>query len=125
MESSVNRSGSQKILENSAFMITSSAELKSSSVYQSVSLNNSADKVLSSTRECSYEDWLANLFGIVFVTLFVYLVNSKQESKIELFEEKFDLENKLTNTVNKLKKNVFVESQEYDYIPEQKYEETL
>lgn len=50
-------------------------------------------KVLSSTRECSYEDWLANLFGIVFVTLFVYLVNSKQESKIELFEEKFDLEN--------------------------------
>lgn len=43
-------------------------------------------------RSCSYEDWIANLLGIVFVVLFVYLVNSKQDRSAELFEEKFDLE---------------------------------
>ena len=41
-------------------------------------------------RSCNYEDWIANLCGIVFVVLFVYLVNSKQERSAELFEEKFD-----------------------------------
>jgi len=51
-----------------------------------------AQKHFSAIRSCDYEDWIANLCGIVFVTLFVYLVNSRQESNLELFEEKFDVE---------------------------------
>ena len=51
-----------------------------------------AQKQFSEIRSCTYEDWIANLCGIVFVTLFVYLANSRQESNIDLFEEKFDIE---------------------------------
>ena len=46
-----------------------------------------AQKQFSEIRSCTYEDWIANLCGIVFVTLFVYLANSRQESNIDLFEE--------------------------------------
>ncbi|HBG49567.1 MAG TPA: hypothetical protein DDW90_08730 [Cyanobacteria bacterium UBA9971] len=51
-----------------------------------------AQKQFSTIRSCTYEDWIANLCGIIFVTLFVYLANSRQESNIDLFEEKFDIE---------------------------------
>ena len=51
-----------------------------------------AQKQFSEIRSCTYEDWIANLCGIIFVTLFVYLAKSRQESNIDLFEEKFDIE---------------------------------
>jgi len=49
-------------------------------------------KHFSALRSCDYNDWIANLCGIVFVTLFVFLANSRQERSIELFDEKFDIE---------------------------------
>jgi len=51
-----------------------------------------AQKHYSAVRSCDYNDWIANLSGIVFVALFVFLANSRQERSIELFDEKFDIE---------------------------------
>jgi len=51
-----------------------------------------AQKHFSEIRSCDYGDWIANLYGIVFITLFVYLANSRQKLSIELFEEEFKIE---------------------------------
>jgi VanZ family protein len=42
-------------------------------------------------RNCSVEDWVVNLSGIVFVTLFVFLANAKEAKNHDVFESCFEL----------------------------------
>jgi len=48
-------------------------------------------QVFTAVRTCSVNDWITNLSGIALIVAIAFLANAKEQKKIELDEERFDL----------------------------------